>query len=136
MLQAEDRLAIAELASKYSYGYDTLDWELIGSIWTDDATLVTRRGERHSRAEIVDGSRTRREGLRDDGVQTRHYQTNPLLEATGPGTARGRTLLFVAWQHDGEPQPTPMHSGEYHDEFTQVDGEWRISRREIVIDHD
>jgi hypothetical protein len=136
MLEAADRLEMLDLVAKYSYGYDTLDWELMGAVWTDDATLVTRGGERRSRAEIVKGFRARREGLRDQGIQTRHYQTNTLLEETGPGTAGGRTLLFVAWQHDGEPQPTPMHTGEYHDEFRQVDGQWRISRREILIDHD
>jgi hypothetical protein len=88
MLEAADRLEILDLVAKYSYGYDTLDWELMGSVWTDDATLVTGRGEQHSQAGIVEGFRARCEGLRDQGIQTRHYQTNTLLKETESRAAR------------------------------------------------
>ena len=56
-MNIEDRQAIADLISAYSYGYDTLDWDLFGSIFAPDAVMGTGVGE----------------------VQTRHYQTNTLL---------------------------------------------------------
>jgi hypothetical protein len=135
-MKVADRQDIADLISAYSYGYDTLDWELFGSIFAPDAIMASPLGESQGRETIVARSREFRERLAADGVQTRHYQTNTLLNEGSDGRIGGRTLVFVAWQHTGEPGPTPMHTGEYRDEYVRTPDGWRIARREVVIDHD
>ena len=134
-MNADDRAAILDLISGYSFGYDTQDWELVESIFAEDAVLSGARGESVGRDAVVRGLRKRRERLAGEGIQTRHYQTNTLLQEED-GAVFGRTLMFVAWQHDGEPGPKPMHTGEYRDRFARTPHGWRIARRELVVDHD
>ena len=87
-----DRIAILDLISRYSYGYDTQDWELFASIWADDAVLVNGDEETWSATRIVAAGRKRREMLAAEHIQTRHSQTNTLLEEQG-GRVTGRTIL-------------------------------------------
>lgn len=135
-MNADDRQAILGLISGYSYGYDTQDWDLIESIFPEDAVLAGARGESVGRTAVVSVLRRRRERLASEGIQTRHYQTNTLLNENEDGTVSGRTLMFVAWQRDGEPGPEPMHTGEYRDRFVHSRDGWHIARRELVVDHD
>ena len=135
-LNADDRAAILDLINQYSYGYDTQDWDLFSSIWADDAVLAAAGAETRTAEGITALARKRREGLAQDGIQTRHYQTNTLLTKHGNDHATGRTMIFVAWQRSGEPTPTPMHTGQYRDEYVRTANGWRIVRRELVVDHD
>ena len=134
-MNTTDRTAILDLISRYSYGYDTQDWELFALIWTDDAVVTEGDGRSWGVAAFLTRSRSRRETLAAEGIQTRHYQTNALLDVAEDGRVSGRTLVSVAWQHADSHKPVLMHTGEYLDEFVQVDGAWRFARREVVIDH-
>ncbi len=83
------------------------------------------------------------EAFADLTVQLRDARASDLVreherltgDALAPRRITGRTIVSVAWQHADEHKPVLMHTGEYLDEFVQVDGEWRIARREVVIDH-
>ncbi len=134
MLNADGRQAILDLISRYSHGYDTEDWDLFASIWADDAVVLVGETETWSATRILEVSRQARETLAAENIQTRHSQTNTLLEEQGDRIT-GRTIVSVAWQHADEHKPVLMHTGEYLDEFVRVDGQWRIARREVVIDH-
>lgn len=136
-MNADDRLEILDLLSGYSYGFDESEFERLEDIFAPEAVIVTSDGSQlTSNTEI----RTRIEAIRGEraerGIQTRHHQTNTLLTEIEDGVVSGRTVMFVAWQHDGEPAPRPVHSGLYLDEFRKLDGRWRITRREIQFDHD
>lgn len=135
-LTPEDRFEILDLISSYSWGYDTADWELQGSLWADDAQFEGANGDRRIGAEITLGSRQRREGLAKRNIQTRHFQTNTLFEVIDADRVRARTIFHVMWQHAGTDPPVPMHTGEYHDEFVRTANGWKFARRRATIDHD
>ncbi len=137
-MDAQDRQEILDLIANYSYGYDTRDWDRFASVWDDAAQLGGPGGQGAlvGPDAIVEWARTRREGLAGDGIQTRHYQTNTLLEEINDGRVRARTMMFIAHQHQGEPGPRPMHTGEYNDEFVRTSEGWRFARRELQVDHD
>jgi len=88
------------------------------------------------RSALVERAKKRREGLASEGIQNRHYQTNTILEEVGKDQVNGRTMLLVAWQREGEPAPSVVHTGEYHDEFLRSQDGWRLARRDILVDHD
>ena len=95
---------------------------LFASIWADEAVLVAGETETWSAQRIVAVSRKRREMLATEGIQTRHAQTNTLLDSADDDRVSGRTLVSVAWQRADSHKPVLMHTGEYHDEFMRVDG--------------
>jgi 3-phenylpropionate/cinnamic acid dioxygenase small subunit len=129
-MDVEDRNAIADLIAAYSFGWDTMDWDLYASIWTDDAVIVA--GGRESLVSVP-ALRARREALESEGIQPRHNQTNTVFDSVTPDFIRARTLVLVARQHAGEQGPRLL-SGYYRDEFRRTESGWRLARREIVID--
>ena len=135
MISIEISRAIDDLLSRYSYGYDCLDWDLYASVWTDDATLSAGAFSRTGKAEILRWAKDRRGKMHEQGVQSRHYQTNTLLTELSDGVISARTLLLVTHQDISEPKPELVHTGVYHDRIVQAGGVWFIANREIQIDH-
>ena len=137
VMDANDRMAIEDLFWGYAYGYDTRDWSLYRAIWAPDAELVLPDGNTFAGVDAIEAhARGRRESLATKGIQTRHHQTGSRFEVAGPDHVRVRTMLLVAWQHEGAPTPVLMHTGEYHDDGVRLRDGWRLRRRRIVIDHD
>jgi putative membrane protein insertion efficiency factor len=130
-LDLADRAEILDLISALAYGYDTLDWDLYGSVWTDDAFIDRGPGSSvtRTRAAIVETARVFREGLAARGIQTRHYTSHTRVDALDGDHLRTRTMVFVAWQHAGAPAPEPKHTGLYHDEFVRMPDGWRLISR-------
>ncbi|MEX2253905.1 MAG: nuclear transport factor 2 family protein [Acidimicrobiia bacterium] len=71
----------------------------------------------------------------DDGTpRTKHVTTNLIIDADDDaGTATARSYYTVFQQLEGFPLQ-PIIAGRYHDAFTRVDGEWRLSERVIFCD--
>ena len=136
MISVDTRLAIEYLIAAYSFGYDEMEWDLYSSIWDDDAVLASPLGEQQGREKIVASARQRRENLKAQGIQTRHYQTNTLLTLVDEENIRGRTMLHVAWQRQGEKEPVLKHTGVYIDKYRLTHRGWLLVRRQIKIDHD
>ena len=133
-----DRLQIQDLITAVAHGYDALDWDLYGSVWTDDA-VMDRGGTSASartRADIVESARVFRSGLAAQGIQTRHYPSNTMFEPLDANRVRATTAILVAWQHAGEASPQAKHTGLYHDEFVRTAAGWRMASRRLAIDHD
>ena len=70
--------------------------------------------------------------LYSDGTpKTKHTTSNISLDINeGAGTAKGHSYVTVFQQTDNFPLQ-PIFSGDYHDEFECVDGQWRFTKREI-----
>ena len=135
MITLETRIDLQDLIAAYSFGYDELEWDLFGSVWTSDAVLGTVAGELNGPVEILNWASQRREAWRDQQVQTRHYQTNSLFNEVTPDVIEGRTLLFIAHQHAEKPGPELAHTGVYEDTYQLTEDGWKIARRFIRIDH-
>lgn len=73
--------------------------------------------------------------LYEDGTpRTLHLMINPILEiAPDRKTAKCRSYYNVIQQLPGG-QPEVIAGGRYHDQFEKVDGNWRFSRREFLMD--
>ncbi len=94
MISLDTRFAIIDLLASYSYGYDQMEWDLFTSVWAEDAVAITPVGvQLEGRDTIVSGSRTFRENLSKQGIQTRHYQTNTLLTFVSKDHIQGRTMM-------------------------------------------
>jgi 3-phenylpropionate/cinnamic acid dioxygenase small subunit len=136
-----DRQQILDLISRYSYTWDTKDAEAWSALFLDDATVST-----YLAGHLSDTMRSNKERLATareshqrfiaQGIQTRHYQTNSLLERTSDGSVRGETMLAVVWQSAGDSAPKLVHSGTYRDVFVKTASGWKFASREIRLDHE
>ena len=135
-LSQDDRQAILDLISRYSHTYDSKDADGYVALFADDAVMVGLSGEELTRQELLAWARDRHASFRDQGIQSRHYQTNTLLEPMSDGSVSGETVMAVAWQRRDEPTPTLVHTGTYGDRFVKTDAGWRFKRREIRVDHE
>ena len=133
---ADDRQAILDLISSYSYAYDASDLERFAALFQANAVVTFRQGNLTGNAHIREAMAARRRWVAQQGIQPRHYQTNTWLTEIAEGHVKGRTMILVTWQRSGEPEPKVVHTGFYDDEFRRTAEGWQFSRRAILIDHD
>jgi hypothetical protein len=122
---AADRLAVAELMTRYAYAVDSLDRELLASVFAPDAVAEYvavgpspfELDERLEGFEAIWGWLSRvLEGRERDFP--RHYMTNPLVELDGD---RARLRVY---QHNWN-----MSSGGiYTVDAVRTDAGWRIAK--------
>jgi hypothetical protein len=135
-----DRQEILDLISNYSYTWDGKDAEGFTALFVEDATQfnysdgnltsITR-----SRKERLARAHERFQSFTSQGIQTRHYPTNTILEKLPNGTVRGTTVFQVLWQYAAEPAPKLVHSGIYRDTFIKTSSAWKFASREVRGDH-
>jgi 3-phenylpropionate/cinnamic acid dioxygenase small subunit len=135
-----DRQQILDLISRYSYTWDGKDAEAYTALFQDNATMSTYSAGTlnsitRSNKERLARAHERFHSFTVQGIQTRHYQTNTILERQSDGSVRGNTLFQVVWQYAAEPAPKLVHSGTYRDLFARTSSGWRFASREIHIDH-
>lgn len=139
-VSAEDQRAILDLISAYSYTYDGKDLEGYLALYTKDcvwelvpqgaAAPTVRAASRDELRAMV----TQRLAMqRQQGIQSRHYQTNTLLSAGADGRVEGRTMLNLVWQVPGQ-KPGIVMTGIYSDEFVKADGIWKFAKRTLLMD--
>jgi hypothetical protein len=135
-----DRQQILDLISRFSYTWDGKEAEAFTALFQDSATVSTYSAgtlssTTRSNKERLARAHERLQAFTAQGIQTRHYQTNTILERLSDGSVRGETLFQVIWQHAGEAVPKLMHSGTYRDTFAKTPTGWKFASREIRIDH-
>ena len=127
------REAIRQTLARYNTGGDSVNYDELGSAFTEDGVIVMGGGsvQHAGRQNIIDGMRARAlargAGTRTDIFQ-RHQITTSRVDFSGPTEASGRTY-FIVTTEIGLDQ-----SGVYHDRFVKVGESWLIARREIVIE--
>lgn len=133
MLQPADYEAIRQVLYRYCRGIDRADRETLETCYWPDAhddhgAFAADAPE--FIAQVI-------EMVRD--VPTMHMLGNILIEpGERPGTARVESYLHATHrlpQPDGSEVDWTM-IGRYLDKFEQRDGEWRIFRRFLVLDHE
>jgi uncharacterized protein (TIGR02246 family) len=125
------RLETAELARAASWRYatavDTCDFELLASVFTEDAVLTTRRGTRQGRAAIVEYYRA----ALADPVARRHFLVNQTVTVDGPGSAHMES--YFAYTYAGA-DTSILGWGTYVDHVRVVDGVGCLDSKRISID--
>lgn len=121
-----DRQAIDQLvAGDYPRALDAQDWDAYLSHFTEDAELALGPQTAHGHAEI----RQLLEGL--PGARINHVISNLSYEIDGD-TATGGSYWEDIGLVDGAPGVAV--AGHYEDTLRKADGEWKFTRRAIVID--
>src|SRR5215217_6511461 len=104
MARADDWIEIYELKSKYSWYYDTPDFEGLMDLFTDDAVCDFGPYGTWEGKEAIRAGFEREISAPDNNFPTVHATTNPLIEIDGD-TANGKYFLLdnVLTGPPGEP---------------------------------
>jgi hypothetical protein len=131
---------------------DTRQWDLYGSVHTEDAWSETY-GDLPAHLQPTDagGQRNRVVGPEALAAQIRHFMTHrfpitsvhhahtPEIEITSATTATGIwPMEDHLWWQDGERHEHFHGYGHYHEHYRRVDGQWRIAYRKLTrlrVDH-
>ena len=139
-MSLEDKLAIQEVISQYSYTYDAQDAEGFAALFTEDAVWeLFAAGATHptirleSRAAIRAWAVQRLHERRGRFI-SRHYQSSTLFETLTAASARTRTMVLVTHQDVAEGVPRLTASGVYHDEWRKTPEGWRLVHRRLHHD--
>lgn len=140
-ISTQDRELIFDLISQYSHAWDGKDSESWVALFADVAvnqTYLAGRlvNESLTNSERLAGAQSRHSMFVENGIQTRHFQTNTLLSPLEDGSITGITVFSVSWQYDGEKAPIQMHTGLYNDRFVKTSSGWKFARREVRVDHE
>ena len=122
-----DRAEISDLLDDYAYGIDTRDFDLVASLFTDDAVLdyTSSGGPRAAREEVMDWLRASLPAV----ALTQHLLTNRRIRIDGD-TATSRTELFNPLLFEGgEGTQLLLLGGDYSDRLVRTDRGWRIIER-------
>lgn len=132
-----DSLQIIALINQYAWAYDTHDTELLGSIFSPDAsTSGAITGSNQSwgpwkgRSEIVSKLGAIRESQSD---QRRHQISTPVFVSLTETTAVLQTYLALYAVISPNP-PTLVATGTYAAELSKRNGHWAIDRLDAQLD--
>ena len=139
-ISIQDRQQIHELISRYGHTWDGKDSEAWSALFTGDAVKQNfaagkLTSETLTNIERLARARKRHTMFAQNGIQTRHFQTNTMLVSRPDGSVTGETIFWVSWQQNGEEAPRLVHTGVYLDEFVETSSGWKFGRREVRIDH-
>lgn len=125
-----DRAEIMELRARYGRALDEKDWDLMRTVFAEDATADFALGQPfEGLEEIIRACRSQMDTL----DHTQHFFGNHEIEIDGD-RARGRLkLIGSAFLQTEAGSPTACLRGDYVDEYVRTDEGWRISRRELSI---
>lgn len=141
-----DRARIQDMMTRYARGVDRRDWELVRSVFFENATS-DHSDFKGTRDEFVDWIRQRHETIARSG----HYLCNCTIDfqsdnwavvetyfiarmRMGPETGGHRAMLV----EDGRDRPQSdlivEVCGRYADRFEKRGGDWRVARRITIFD--
>ena len=145
-LRLEDRISIEQALLRYTRGVDRRDWALVRSAYHPDA--FDDHGVYKGGVDgLIEWMQRRHEGV----LQAQHFMANTFIEFAGPDSAVVETYVVSrqrpmptsmmtadAKDYSAEIDLTAIHQTEawarYVDVFECRDGDWRIIRREVVLE--
>jgi hypothetical protein len=127
-LSTDDRLAILELAGRYSHATDHQDAEALANTFTDDGIFeIDGMEPRRGRAAHIQATNAPRPA----GLVMRHFISNPVIEGDGD-TATMKVYVEVK---NLAAEGKPMLVGCYHDDLRRVNGEWKFAKRRVEVNY-
>lgn len=123
------RQRIAQLLTRYCRGIDRCDLETLSSVFWPDATCDYGAGAQNA----LDWARATIGGLKAM-LRTQHSISNMLIDIDGE-RARAETYCHAYHELESPTGRTEMVvGGRYLDHLEFRNGEWRIARRDYVMD--
>ncbi len=140
-MSVEDRAAIQDVISAYSYYWDGQDVEgFVTKVFVEDAVWeVQGIGASEPELRVVSHQAIRefaaaRLARRKGKFWSRHFQTNTVFDHLDEISARTRTMVLVSHQGIEDHAPVPILSGVYHDRWSRTPAGWRLKHR--LLRHD
>ena len=116
--------AIRQLIVQYSRAVDASDLDQLAALWTDDARI----------GGVGDGVKVGRQAVKDwfgstdaFGKPRCHFMGSPLIEFTGPDTAKG--LVYANAFVENQPGSWRRTVLRYDDRYARQDGQWLFRSR-------
>ena len=134
MPSVEDQFAISALLNRMAYYYDEGHLGELAACFAEDAIMSMQiaGGDmvgpfegRDSIMELYRGAKSTQTDVR------RHDITNIMFDASGDALAVTSYLTLFATEH---AETKLLTTGVYRDQVSQIDGEWKITRRHIDLD--
>ncbi len=128
----DDRVQIDDLLTAYAAAIDAKDWDLLASLFTEEAVLdyTGSTGPRGSFGEVLPFLQ---QGLGLFSV-TQHFITNRRIEVAGDRATSAAYLFNPMGRDDGDGGLDMMHvGGRYETRFERTPKGWRISEHVASI---
>lgn len=131
-LSFEDRFEIADLQNRYAFALDSRDWELLRTVFSDDAEVEFFGAT--ARHQGIDAVVAFFERITGHPTATLHDGHNYIVWSTGTDTAEGRVHYTSHYIAPSTALPASEESdyrvyGTYEDRYVRVADGWRISYR-------
>ena len=124
-----DRLEIQELLSRYCFAVDRADWDLLATVYTDDAVMAGFDPVVEGRDAIVD---TLEQSFSLEMFPRRQHAISASMIILDGDRASGETYFVAPCGHD-DGGGVFWQIGTYHDRFVRTPDMWRIARREVEV---
>src|SRR6516165_9873756 len=119
-----DRTEILELLARFARALDAKDWDLMHSLFTEDAVGDFGLGQPFEGiGNILHACRSIMENL----DHTQHFLGNDEIELDGDRAFGRHKVIGTALLRAAVGAPTMCERGEYTVEYVRVDGAWCIS---------
>ena len=134
MLDTTDYIAIQNLIHLYPRYLDAGDLVDVGNLFAHaDVYYEGREEPVHCDAAAITNIMKQFVQLYEGRPRTRHIVSNLILESDAPNSASASSTLVVFQQTADFPLQAII-TGDYHDRFAKVDGQWRFAQRRISND--
>jgi ketosteroid isomerase-like protein len=123
-----DRLAISQVLDEYARGIDSRDWDLVQSVFTDDAFLdyTAFGGPKGPRDDVI----TWLQDALTAFVMSQHHITNRLITIDGDEAVVAAELLAIMGMTGDPGKMSMMYTGgQYNDRLVRTTEGWKIARR-------
>ena len=135
---AQDRAEIEDLMARYLFAIDYADWDAYVATFAPDGELTFASGTSKGRDAIRAAVTRFAEGIgrfyhTADGkpAKLRHIILQSVIRVEGE-RAWARTQWLEMANHGEGDQPKIGTYGLYEDEFGRIDGQWLITRRNVL----
>ena len=126
--ELEDRLAVQDVMLRYALTVDERDYEGYRALFTEDVVVVGMgANERHGIDEYYPWWK---EAI-DKYANTQHM-LSPTFAKVEEDTAYTRTDVQALHFFPGDAETTLIFWGTYKTDMARINGEWKISRHELV----
>jgi ketosteroid isomerase-like protein len=123
-----EKLAISDVLDAYAHGVDNKDWDLVTSVFTEDAVLdySAYGGPKGSRDEVVTWIQASVTAF----PMTQHHITNRRITVDGDTAESVAELFAPMGMASGDGKMTMLMSGGcYRDSLKRTPGGWKIVHR-------
>lgn len=137
---ASDERAIRKLISMYHWALDDHRAPQLANLFVDTVfyELCNAAGEQLTQKT----NRTQLEGYLQDyfneftdrGTQSRHIESNTVLNAVDADTIQGKTTVVVTLQHPDIETPVLDYTASFRTEFEKQANIWKFSRMTLITD--